>query len=56
MKKVIEIHDLTKNYGKSRGVSHVSFSVEQGGYLWLSRTKWCREIYHNPLHAWIDPI
>lgn len=28
--KVIEIHNLTKNYGKHRGVSEVSFSVEEG--------------------------
>lgn len=33
MKKVIEIDDLTKNYGKNRGVSHVSFSVEEGDIL-----------------------
>ena len=30
MKKVIEINNLTKNYGKHRGVSEVSFSVEEG--------------------------
>lgn len=30
MKNVIEINNLTKNYGKHRGVSQVSFSVEQG--------------------------
>lgn len=30
MKNVIEIKDLTKNYGKSRGVSHVSFEVRKG--------------------------
>ena len=28
--KVIEIHDLTKRYGKHRGVEQVSFDVEQG--------------------------
>ncbi|MGG3912901.1 ABC transporter ATP-binding protein [Rossellomorea vietnamensis] len=27
---VIEIHSLTKNYGKSRGISDVSFHVEEG--------------------------
>lgn len=30
MKHVIEINNLTKNYGKHRGVSEVSFVVEQG--------------------------
>ncbi len=30
MSKVIEINHLTKSYGKHRGVSEVSFSVEQG--------------------------
>lgn len=30
MEKVIEISGLTKNYGKHRGVSEVSFSVEKG--------------------------
>jgi len=30
MKKIIEICDLTKSYGKNRGVSEVSFSVEEG--------------------------
>lgn len=30
MRKVIEINELTKNYGKSRGVSEVSFCVEEG--------------------------
>lgn len=30
MKKVIEINNLTKNYGKHRGVSGISFSVEEG--------------------------
>ncbi len=30
MKQVIEISGLTKNYGKHRGVSDVSFTVEQG--------------------------
>ena len=29
-KKVIEINNLTKSYGKSRGVIDVSFSVEEG--------------------------
>lgn len=28
--KVIEIHDLTKSYGKHRGVEQVTFDVEQG--------------------------
>ncbi|CAN7406614.1 ATP-binding cassette domain-containing protein [Rossellomorea sp. LjRoot5] len=27
---VIEIHSLTKNYGKSRGISDISFHVEEG--------------------------
>lgn len=30
MQNVIEISNLTKNYGKHRGVSNVSFQVEQG--------------------------
>lgn len=30
MKKVIEINNLTKNYGKHRGVSGISFSVQEG--------------------------
>ncbi len=30
MKKVIEINNLTKNYGKQRGVSDVSFTVKEG--------------------------
>ncbi len=30
MAKVIEIENLTKNYGKHRGVENVSFSVEKG--------------------------
>ena len=30
MKKVIEINNLTKNYGKQRGVTDVSFSVAEG--------------------------
>ncbi len=30
MDNVIEIRDLTKNYGKSRGVSNVSFNVREG--------------------------
>ena len=30
MKNVIEIKNLTKNYGKHRGVSDVSFHVEEG--------------------------
>lgn len=30
MKHVIEINNLTKNYGKHRGVSGVSFTVDQG--------------------------
>ena len=30
MNNVIEIKDLTKNYGKNRGVSNVSFSVKEG--------------------------
>lgn len=30
MKSVIEINNLTKNYGKHRGVSQVSFAVEEG--------------------------
>jgi len=30
MKNVIEIRNLTKNYGKSRGVADVSFSVKEG--------------------------
>ncbi|MBR1691988.1 MAG: ABC transporter ATP-binding protein [Lachnospiraceae bacterium] len=30
MKNVIEIHELTKNYGKHRGVSDLSFSVTEG--------------------------
>lgn len=30
MSKIIEIQNLTKNYGKHRGVSDVSFSVEEG--------------------------
>lgn len=30
MGNVIEIHDLTKCYGKHRGVSHVSFTVKEG--------------------------
>jgi len=30
MEKVIEINKLTKNYGKHRGVSDVSFSVKEG--------------------------
>ncbi|MBD5394706.1 MAG: ABC transporter ATP-binding protein [Lachnospiraceae bacterium] len=29
-KYAIEIHDLTKTYGKSRGVSHISLMVEEG--------------------------
>lgn len=28
--KVIDIHNLTKNYGKHRGVEDISFSVEEG--------------------------
>ena len=30
MAKVIEIEQLTKNYGKHRGVENVNFSVEAG--------------------------
>lgn len=30
MRNVIEIKDLTKNYGKHRGVSNVSFTVKEG--------------------------
>ncbi len=30
MGQVIEINNLTKNYGKNRGVSNVSFSVQEG--------------------------
>lgn len=30
MRNVIEIDRLTKNYGKHRGVSEVSFQVEEG--------------------------
>ena len=30
MKNVIEINHLTKNYGKNRGVSDVSFQVREG--------------------------
>ena len=30
MKKIIEINNLTKNYGKQRGVTDVSFSVAEG--------------------------
>ena len=30
MNKIIEIHNLTKYYGKHRGVSDVSFQVEEG--------------------------
>lgn len=30
MKNVIEISNLTKNYGKNRGISDVSFSVQEG--------------------------
>lgn len=30
MKKIIEINNLTKSYGKHRGVANVSFSVEEG--------------------------
>ncbi len=33
MNKAIEIHDLVKTYGKARGVSNVSFSVEQGDFF-----------------------
>lgn len=33
MKNIIEINDLTKNYGRYRGVSHVSFCVEEGDIL-----------------------
>ena len=28
--KVIEIKNLTKSYGKKRGVDHISLSVEKG--------------------------
>ena len=30
MKNIIEIQNLTKNYGKHRGVENVSFSVREG--------------------------
>ena len=30
MGKVIEIENLTKNYGKNRGINDVSFSIEEG--------------------------
>lgn len=30
MGKVIEIENLTKNYGKNRGINEVSFSIEEG--------------------------
>lgn len=30
MKNVIEIKNLTKNYGKNRGISNVSFSIKEG--------------------------
>lgn len=30
MESVIEIHNLTKNYGKNRGIENVSFSVAKG--------------------------
>ena len=30
MEKIIEISNLTKNYGKHRGVENVSFSVREG--------------------------
>jgi ABC-type phosphonate transport system ATPase subunit len=33
---IIEIKNLTKYYGKSRGIEDVSFNVEEGGFLVLS--------------------
>jgi ABC-2 type transport system ATP-binding protein len=33
MANIIEIKNLTKSYGKSRGIIDVSFSVKKGAFL-----------------------
>ena len=47
MEHVIEIKNLTKHYGKNRGVEDITFSVRKG----IPRAQRSREIHHDPVHA-----
>ena len=57
MEKVIEITNLTKHYGKHRGVSEASRSIGSfllrgaGRYFWFFGTERSRKVNDNPVHA-----
>jgi ABC-2 type transport system ATP-binding protein len=50
MNNIIEIQNLTKFYGKSRGIIDVSFDVKEGEIFGFYRPERGRKIHHDP-HA-----
>ncbi|MFQ7748353.1 MAG: ABC transporter ATP-binding protein [Eubacteriales bacterium] len=49
--QAIVLNELTKHYGKHRGINNLSFSVSQGSFR-LYRPQQC--VHHNP-HLMGDP-
>ena len=46
MKYAIEIENLTKNYGKHRGVENVDLCVKEGEWFGFIGPKWSRKEHH----------
>lgn len=45
---VLEVKELTKQIDRTILVDHLNFSLERGGYLWVSGREWSRENYNAP--------
>ena len=44
--KAIKITNLTKSYGKSRGIKNINLEIKEGE-IWFYRAKWSRKVNDN---------
>ena len=48
MRPVIEIENLTKYYGKHRGIEDLNLVVDEGEFFWIYRAERSGKEYYDP--------
>ena len=51
---ILEIQNLTKYYGKTKGVENLSLKLEEGRNIWIYWTKWSRKINDYSFNYWFN--